>query len=110
MGGQGKAFIFSVLAGLAAAMASVFGKLAMDPIWIPGWFALILSKENSYFEGVTYVVRLLCFGLIVASSAILWNLLAKSMDLASSVDAVVINNAFNFFFSAVFGWLLFHED
>lgn len=66
-----------------------------------------MDPENSLFSQAEFVVRIFCIGMVVACNSILWNFLAKSMDLSSSVDAVVINNAFNFFFTVWFCFLYF---
>jgi len=97
-------------AGLFAALASVFGKLALDPSFLENWLSLIFPNDPaSYFSLVLYTFKIFCMCGIVASNAVLWNFLAKSMDISTSVDAVVINNAFNFFFTALFGWAIFSE-
>jgi hypothetical protein len=79
--------------------------------YIHTWLGYLLDTQTTYYPKVwcssslfhlpkiEFVVRIFCFGMVVACNSILWNFLAKSMDLSSSVDAVVINNAFNFFFT-----------
>lgn len=67
--------------------------------YIHNWLSWILDVESAIFPQAELVVRVFCVGMVVACNSILWNFLAKSMDLSSSVDAVVINNAFNFFFT-----------
>jgi len=47
--------------------------------------------------------------MIFACNALMWNLFVKSMDCTTSVHAVVVNNAANFFLTAIFALVLFGE-
>jgi drug/metabolite transporter (DMT)-like permease len=98
---------YSLGAGFCAAMASVFGKLAMNAEAAHILAAHYLSEEIAEKIGLT--VRVICFGCIFLSNAIMFNLFAKAMDLLGTVQALVINTATNFFTSAVLGLLLFSE-
>ncbi|KAL6072609.1 hypothetical protein QOT17_005430 [Balamuthia mandrillaris] len=129
--------LFAALAGSCAAMASVFGKLAMDSsiaqtTWRPlaGWsltnlntttssFSLddnailfsVLDHSISLLDGFVIALRLLCFGLFFLSNLLMWNMFVKSLNnTSSSLVPTVINTATNFFLSAVLAWLLFDES
>lgn len=89
----GKGVIYSIIAGLFAALASVFGKLALDPNFMRLWLAELLDDgpDSSFslvsdpYSGrnsvliiqILYSLKLVCMGGIVASNAILWNFLGK---------------------------------
>ncbi|KAL6061158.1 hypothetical protein QOT17_013075 [Balamuthia mandrillaris] len=128
--------LFAALAGSCAAMASVFGKLAMDSsiaqnTWLPlaGWSLTTLNTTSSFslddnailfsvldhsislLDGVVITLRLLCFGLFFLSNLLMWNMFVKSLNnTSSSLVPTVINTATNFFLSAVLAWLLFDES
>jgi hypothetical protein len=113
---------YSLGAGFCAAMASVFGKLAMNAEAAHILAAHYLSEEiaekvkrtlpieyyriqhfiNCNCIQIGLTVRVICFGCIFLSNAIMFNLFAKAMDLLGTVQALVINTATNFFTSVSF--------
>jgi len=100
---------YAILAGASAASASVFGKLAMDSSVIHGFVQSIPNDNLFPIEQVEYVLRAICFAMIFAANAFMWNFFVKSMNLSSSLNATVINSSLNYFFSAFFGYLIFGE-
>lgn len=104
----------SVVAGVSAALSSVFGKLAFDSHIIPSWLQIlapwILSAlGESRYEYLLLGLRGICFVMIFLTNVIMINLFVKSMNMSTTSEAVVVNTACNFFFTALFGWLLFNE-
>ena len=67
-------------------------------IWISVDFRLFIN----YLKKLTYVLRAISFGLIFLSNAFMWNFFVKSMNYASSIEAVVVNSTTNFFLSVPF--------
>ncbi|XP_038075532.1 transmembrane protein 42-like [Patiria miniata] len=105
----------AVCAGLCAACASAFAKLAMSGEEI----ALVCqSLEESVAMGtlmpncsvVTTVLRGISFSLLFLFNAIMWTLFVKSLQLArSSLEATITNSSANLFFTAVIGYVVFGE-
>ncbi|XP_064393569.1 transmembrane protein 42-like [Halichondria panicea] len=104
-------FSLSVCAGLCAALASVNSKLALDQngttikLAVPcNW----LSKQNCFF--MVIVLRCVCVILMLVFNAAMWALFVRALNRCSStVEAAAVNSVSNFFFTAVFGKLLFGE-
>jgi uncharacterized membrane protein len=105
---------YSLLAGCFAALASVFGKLAVNPsallqftsldeerfgIFQENMVSLFLlhSMLNCDFLGI--IVRIACIACIVISNALMWLFFVKSMTLSNSLIATVWNNSSNLFFT-----------
>ncbi|KAK3919170.1 Transmembrane protein 42 [Frankliniella fusca] len=81
---------YSVLSGVSAASASVFGKL--------------YSEAGSPLLGVALIF------LMILSNSFVWTMFVKALrDSESSLTVTVTSAAVNYCFSAVFGWLLFSE-
>jgi len=94
----------SVVAGLSAALSSVFGKIAFDSSIIPHWLNLlapwILNGSTGHHpEYLLFVLRGVCFVMIFLTNVIMINLFVKSMNLSTTSEAVVVNTACNFFFT-----------
>lgn len=106
-------FVLSTLAGTCAGLASVFGKLAMDGVWILRFVEFCHSTTTMTTVVDEYAgaaLRAACFGMVFVCNMIMWNFFfVKSMNLSSSVTATVVNSATNFFSSALLGHLLFSE-
>jgi drug/metabolite transporter (DMT)-like permease len=112
-------FVLSTVAGTCAGLASVFGKLAVDGVWVQrfidqicGAFSTSTSTSTAGLMVEEYAgpaLRAGCFGMIIVCNMVMWNLFVKSMNLSSSVTATVVNSATNFFSSALLGHLLFSE-
>jgi drug/metabolite transporter (DMT)-like permease len=109
---------YSALAGICAALASVFGKLAFDSQVIlttissssvDSFLSSSLSPNGVTLEKLSYVLRALSFGLVIGTNALMMNFFVKSMSLTSSINATMINSSVNFFISAFLGCLLFGE-
>mmetsp|Transcript_28010 Transcript_28010/g.39482 ORF Transcript_28010/g.39482 Transcript_28010/m.39482 type:complete len:147 (-) Transcript_28010:68-508(-) len=105
---------YAALAGVSAALASVFGKLAMTSL------STVLSDSSLdiknhlptilTIETLELVIRVFCFAMIFVMNSIMWSFFVKSLNLASNtVSATVINSSTNYFCSALFGFLLFRE-
>jgi drug/metabolite transporter (DMT)-like permease len=105
-------FVLSTLAGTCAGLASVFGKLAMDGVWIQRFVEFCHSATTMTTVVEEYAgaaLRAGCFGMVFVCNMVMWNFFVKSMNLSSSVTATVVNSATNFFSSALLGHLLFAE-
>jgi len=125
--------IQAVGAGLCAACASLFAKLAVVSQKVPdiccGALEFVASFSGNKSESIDILktalpqltvaevcssaaicLRVLCFGLVFAFNAVMWTLFVKSLQRTSSVVATITNTASNFFFTAVSGWLLFGEN
>ena len=118
-------FFFAVLAGGAAAMASVFGKLAMNASYITEFFLASAGPKSGIIENesssthapdaatllmIVKVMQAVCFGMIILCNMAMWSLFVRALDrLPSSLIATAVNTASNFFLSALFGFLLFGE-
>lgn len=112
--------LLAATAGLMAALASVAGKTATDATIVPRLIQNIqpvitsLLKKDEILgytieEATQTFFRVLSFVMIFVFNAIMMNAFVKAMNLSSSVTAVVINTASNFFFTAFFGMLVFGE-
>jgi hypothetical protein len=93
-----------VVAGLSAALSSVFGKLAFDGHIIPGWLQTLLpwvlsSLSSTHQEYLVLVLRGISFVMIFLTNVIMINLFVKSMNMSTTSEAVVVNTACNFFFT-----------
>lgn len=123
--GQGLA----VAAGICAALASIFAKLAVASNAVTDLCTKSLHSvlnwttspddsdgphENSSVmdlcSSATLIIRLLCFGLMFASNAVMWTLFVRSLQSTSSVIATITNTASNIFFTAVSGYVIFGEE
>lgn len=112
---------YSVAAGLLAAMASLFGKLAFEGDTLASclswaWRYAGVPESATVLGGLVGLAELKAaaqaasFGLIFLCNALMVNFSSKSLDLcASAVLAVVTSTGLNFFFSAAFGFLFFGE-
>jgi drug/metabolite transporter (DMT)-like permease len=106
---QRKGFKYSSGAGFCASLASVFGKLAMNETFLHAWLHHTLNLDGALLTAVKTSLRLVFFVAIFLANAVMWNLFVKSMNYFGSVNAVVVNTACNFFFTAVFGYFCFRE-
>ncbi|KYR01441.1 hypothetical protein DLAC_01421 [Tieghemostelium lacteum] len=96
-----RSFIFSVIGGLFASLASVFGKIVVDATFLSNFF----SQDTTQ-----WLLRAISISGIFISTTLQWRYAAKGMDLAySTLTSTVITTASNFFFTAFFGWLFFKE-
>eukprot|EP01100_Stratorugosa_tubuloviscum_P015048 TRINITY_DN8440_c0_g1_i1.p1 TRINITY_DN8440_c0_g1~~TRINITY_DN8440_c0_g1_i1.p1 ORF type:complete len:135 (-),score=56.77 TRINITY_DN8440_c0_g1_i1:27-431(-) len=95
---------FAFIAGLLAASASIFGKFALDST-TQTIFTSFLQQNYS----IEIIFRIFCFLLLIVSNVLMTNFFAKSLDLTSTIQAVVINSAVNYCFSAILGHLFFSE-
>ena len=66
----------------------------------------ILFSADSY---ILYVLKCLCFAMSLTLGGISMTIYVNAMTILGSLPATVISSGFNFVFSGVFGWLLFHE-
>jgi drug/metabolite transporter (DMT)-like permease len=103
-----------MVAGLSAALSSVFGKLAFDSHIIPHWLHkftpwILEALSDAHQEYLLLGMRGFSFVMIFLSNVIMINLFVKSMNMSTTSEAVVVNTACNFFFTALFGWMLFNE-
>ncbi|XP_071785335.1 transmembrane protein 42-like [Asterias amurensis] len=104
----------AICAGLCAACASAFAKLAMSGEEIAEvcqrMEATIALSSMTSCTLVTVVLRGISFSLLFLFNAIMWTLFVKSLQLSrSSLEATITNSSANFFFSAVIGHLVFGE-
>jgi drug/metabolite transporter (DMT)-like permease len=103
-----------------AALASAAGKIATDGTVVTALLKhikpLIISITSADVvfgytidEATQTAFRVVAFAMIFVFNAIMMNAFVKAMNFASSVTAVVINTASNFFCTAVLGMLIFGE-
>ncbi|OZJ06173.1 hypothetical protein BZG36_01029 [Bifiguratus adelaidae] len=111
------------LSGIFAATASLFAKLFTDTRteYVSSVLQQLLVPASMNDKvPVGDVVRMddlcmrvtggICFGLIFASNAAMWSTFTKALAKSeSSVKVSTINNATNFFVTAILGNLLFNE-
>lgn len=105
-------FAFAVFAGATAAMASVFGKLAMDASHITSFVlsSSIVTVSDSQQIIVVRALQGLSIAGIVLCNMGMWSLFVRALDrLPSSLIATAVNTAVNFFLSAFLGFILFGE-
>lgn len=93
-----------MIAGLSAALSSVFGKLAFDSSIIPIWLSKLVpwmvdGLQEYQQESLVLALRGVCFLMIFLTNVIMINLFVKSMNLSTASEAVVVNTACNFFFT-----------
>ncbi|PRP87635.1 hypothetical protein PROFUN_04662 [Planoprotostelium fungivorum] len=114
---------YAVFGGLCASLAAVFGKLATDSDVVGTAFRSIgntdlpplyyvradLSFESSDEEQIVFVIRAACFGLMLLTNALMLNFFTKAMDLTTTANATVISSSMNYFFTAIFGIVVFQE-
>lgn len=105
---HGHGFLLAILAGIMAALGSVFAKLAFNDI--------ILQHGCEVFVHVSLCgklklyMQIVCFGLIFVCNILMWTCFTKSLQLcSSSLEATVINTATNFIASALIGWMFFQD-
>jgi len=114
MGGRGQGL--AVCAGLCAAGASLFAKLALQSKALGDLCAcalevIELNVTTDTIAIIVWCLRIGCFGFVLLLNSLMWTCYVKSLQLtASSVVATVTNTASNFFFTAVCGWVIFGED
>ncbi|KAI1297914.1 hypothetical protein HDE_04430 [Halotydeus destructor] len=102
-------FTHSVLSGIMAATASLFGKLAMDSDAL-GHLVPYLVKGDQKLGHWYTVIRALLLVLMVLTNTVMWTMFTKALVKSrTSLEATVVNTAANFIFTAIFGTLLFDE-
>ncbi|EFA84851.1 hypothetical protein PPL_01844 [Heterostelium album PN500] len=95
------AFILALIGGIFASLSGVFGKIVVDSKFL----STFISQDK-----IDYALRAISIGGISLCTTMQWRYSAKSMDLSSSLSSTVITTASNFFFTAFFGWLFFHDS
>ncbi|RUP48213.1 hypothetical protein BC936DRAFT_144831 [Jimgerdemannia flammicorona] len=111
---------FALLSGLFASLASVFAKLFTDTRtdaaiqWICSASQLYAGLDLCANQGdnvLLLVVRGTCFALIFGCNALMWTLLTKALNKAtSSVQVTVVNSAINFCTTPSVGQtIIFHQ-
>ena len=114
--------------GFCAAAASAVGKLATDPMFL---WSLILEATHVYHIGCAdsisqkckhalsidpgSVIYLSCqavlFAFMLLINSFMWTLFSKALSASgSTIEASVMNMGFNFFFTALFSFLIFGES
>ena len=83
---------YSILAGISACSASIFGKLTFS--------------QQTFLSLITVVY----VTIFVFSNVFMWRCYSKALSLSStSIQPTIITKTSNFFLSAVFGFLFFAE-
>lgn len=108
---------YSILSGLFAAFGSLCGKFSMaseEALWLcETAYSYIDGSTHSVYpecKNVVLYIRLLFFGLTFLLNAIMWTTFLKALRYSTtSLEATVTNTAANFFFTAIFGQVLFGE-
>ncbi|KAI8049855.1 hypothetical protein BDF22DRAFT_657404 [Syncephalis plumigaleata] len=108
--------LLAVLAGLSAATASLFGKLAMEERTASAastayYFIQKLDLDILLDLNQTlWLVRALFAGAMILANAAMWAFFTKSLSRTqSSARVTVINSCANFCFTALFGHVCFNE-
>ncbi|XP_077300463.1 transmembrane protein 42 [Arctopsyche grandis] len=84
---------YALIAGMCAAGASLFGKLA----------------GNSEF-GFNLSISVFCLVIMIALNAVMWTFYSKALNLSdTSIGPTVTSAAINFIFSGILGALIFGE-
>lgn len=84
---------YSIVAGVSACSASIFGKLTF-------------SQENLFSPP-----SLVHLTLFVISNVFMWRSYSKALSLSStSIQPTILTKTINFFLSALFGFLVFSES
>ncbi|KAK4877076.1 hypothetical protein RN001_009582 [Aquatica leii] len=85
---------YSILSGVSAAAASLFGKLCGLPI----------------LQNYLIVLRLIFFSLMIICNGSVWTFYVKALQSSeSSLSATVLSSAINYLLSALFGYVIFGE-
>uniref|UniRef100_A0A0B6Y8D3 EamA domain-containing protein n=1 Tax=Arion vulgaris TaxID=1028688 RepID=A0A0B6Y8D3_9EUPU len=118
MGIQG--FACAVQAGVCAALATVCGKLALTSTVTSQIVEDICLYANNTFgfalpvlikDELTLGSQLVAVAGIIFFNALMWLLFTKSMHMCTStLEATACTTSSNFFFTAVFGKVLFREQ
>ncbi|RDD40071.1 Transmembrane protein 42 [Trichoplax sp. H2] len=105
-------FLLASLAGLSAAFASMFMKLAfyddhiMKDYLCTAWIEI--SSKNC--TKIWWCLRAICIGGFFLSNAIMWTFFVKALNqFRTSLQATVISSAINFIASALLGYVIFKE-
>ncbi|KAI9596298.1 hypothetical protein BDF19DRAFT_438704 [Syncephalis fuscata] len=108
--------LLALLAGLSAATASLFGKLAMEERTVAAasnvhYFVRKLDLDFVFdLDRTLWLVRALFAGAMILSNAAMWAFFTKSLSRTqSSARVTVINSCANFCFTALFGHFCFDE-
>jgi len=113
-----KGQLYSVFSGLFASMASLCGKFAMasdEAMWLCENIVNSATGSTDIDQqiacrGVIIYVRVAFFLLLLLNNAIMWTTFVKALHHSNtSLEATVTNTAANFFFTAIFGQVLFGE-
>ncbi|KAI2801580.1 hypothetical protein BLOT_009394 [Blomia tropicalis] len=92
---------YSIMSGLFAASAALFGKLGTTPTIIRSTLSVISSNDN--IEYITWIGQIVAIGLMIASNGIMWS--QYSLALAYSdvtLHVTTINTVSNFIFTVSF--------
>jgi drug/metabolite transporter (DMT)-like permease len=84
--------VSSAISGILAASAGVFGKFGFQE-----------SEDQWYYKVLSVVVMFILNSLMI-------KFLVQSYQEIGAAKATAINLAFNYFFSALLGYLIYHEE
>lgn len=99
----------SILSGLFAALAALFGKLSTTPS-ISRSVLLALALVDDHLEYSVWAAQLLSIGLMIAANGLMWSQYSLALAFSrTSLLVTAINTVSNFIFTALLGRLLFSE-
>ena len=106
--------IVCATSGLAAALASVFGKLALDPdvLVVPEQACKRLGVADVCHDigvPVVYTLRAGALGMMILSNIFMTTSFTRAMHVTSSLTAAVATTSFNFSFTAMMSMIVFGE-
>ncbi|XP_065338627.1 transmembrane protein 42 [Cloeon dipterum] len=104
---------FAFIAGISAALGSVFGKLSGSPELlevVPKLFIYADTQNLDLIEYLIFIVQGICFALMIFCNASVWSFYVRALQSSnSSLPATVVSTATNYIVSAIFGIILFGE-
>jgi drug/metabolite transporter (DMT)-like permease len=110
-----KAILYSATAGLCAAAASAFAKLAFSDMTEKDAKEICLpvapsSVCNAIQQHVIWVARAAALACMLASNGLMMTMFTRAMHLSSSLIATVATTSCNFTFAAILSLALFGEE
>lgn len=111
---------YSVVSGIFAATAGLFGKVAFNSefrsnicqtLLRENEFVVLESTLNCQNFYVNGIIQLLLFVILCVVNVLMWIFFNRALQNSStSIEASVINTAVNFLITAGYGYFLFHES
>ncbi|KAI8898104.1 hypothetical protein BC833DRAFT_526259 [Globomyces pollinis-pini] len=91
----------AIASGIFASLASVFSKLASNPITVERYLESLVTKE---------ITRILMVACVVICNAIMWGTFTLALNKSPrSIQVTILNTCSNMITTGVSGWILFQE-